>query len=118
MSSEMKNRKHAIILAGIKKIDSFMHEADVFESSRRLVSETSVSFEMSKDNPEEVIKTLIEAAKKADRYVVACFIVGEPRGIYIDKTCQTISTGTHWCLLKDYLAQYGIEYEYKELFTH
>lgn len=118
MSFEKDTRRHAIILAGNKKIDGFMHAADVFDKSRRLATETSVSFKMSKDNPEEVIKTLIEASKQADLHVVACFIVGEPRGVYIDETCQTISTGSHWCLLKDYLAQYGIEYEYKGLSTH
>lgn len=108
-----ESRKELVLLSYDSKVDNFMHAADVFEPSRRLVSQKVFSFVMNKDNPESVVENFKKAAEQMGQRVVACFIIGEPRGMFVDTTCQTISTGTHWGLLADFLRGYGIEYTFE-----
>lgn len=110
-----ESKKQLILLSSRKQLDYFMHAFDVFSSSKRLAGVTKLELTVKPDySPERVIKEIVNMARENGSYVVACFIVGEPRGIFVDETCQVISTGTHWGLLKDFLSKYGIEYEYKE----
>lgn len=115
MKNVDESKKQMILLSSRQQLDHFMHAFDVFSPSKRLAGVTPIELTVKPNySPERVIEGVVNAARENGSYVVACFIVGEPRGIFVDETCQVISTGTHWGLLKDFLAKYGIEYEYKE----
>ena len=109
LKSKEDNRVELVLMAGPRQIDKFMHLFDLFDKTKRVCSPTTFTFKMERDNPAEVIKNFILAAEKAEYQVVACFIVGESRGIYVDETCKVYSNGKEWGLMSDFLAQYGIE---------
>lgn len=106
-----------IVVTGPRKLDEYMHAADVFDPSKHLIHvdakgrPTCQRYELTVD-PEkfDLTKTIAvlkeKAAKDADDRLLACFIPGQTGG-WRDETCLTVSTGRNWCLLEPLLRKWG-----------
>ena len=106
-----------IVVTGPRKLDEFMHAADVFDPGKRLIHvdaqgrPTCQRYELTVD-PEkfDLAKTITvlkeKAATDADDRLLACFIPGQPGGWY-DDTCRMVSTGKSWCLFERVLEKWG-----------
>jgi hypothetical protein len=106
-----------IVVTGPRRLDEYMHQADLFEPSKRLIHvdaqglPTYQHYELTVD-PEkfELAKTIAalkeKAAEAADDRLLACFTPGQPGGWY-DETCLTVSTGKSWCLFETVLKKWG-----------
>lgn len=106
-----------IVVTGPRRLDEYMHQADLFEPSKRLIHvdaqwrPTCQRYELTVD-PEkfDLAKTIAafkkKAAEDADDYLLACFIPGQPGG-WKDDTCRMVSTGKNWCLFETVLKKWG-----------
>jgi hypothetical protein len=90
-----------VALAGEKRIDDFMHAADVFEPSKRLVY--VYTFKTISENKNGLLLKYKKALELSGLKVVAVFELGNLEGAYIDKTVKMISNGHTWSLLSDFL---------------
>lgn len=104
-----------------KQVDDFMHAADLFEPSKRLVEvdrsgrpqHQIFTLTLNHDRPDyphlvEVLKNAI--VQEGSKRVLACFAPGQP-GAWRDSTCTHVSTGTQFMLLDTLLASLGFSFE-------
>ena len=90
-----------VALAGEKRIDDFMHAADVFEPSKRLVY--VYTFKTISENKNGLLLRYKKALELSGLKVVAVFELGNLEGAYIDKTVKMISNGQTWRILSEFL---------------
>lgn len=101
-----------VLLSGSRRIDDFMHARDVFESFRALAEPMVFNLKVTKGaKSERIVACAREAAEKHGHRVVAAFIVGVRKGVFVDKSVRVISSGQRWCLLRDFLSAWGVKEE-------
>lgn len=108
-----------VLLLCPRRLDQFMHDADMFEPFKRLVvtdeggnpSASFVTVMLNHDRPDyeriiSIVREGVEMNRELDFRVLACFSPGRPGG-WRDPTCNVISTGLRWMLLDKELAKLG-----------
>ncbi len=101
-------KQTVVVISGEKRLDDFMHAADVFESFKAVAKVTAYELDTNeKWDPVHTIKCLKEAAENTGQRVVAIFYPGNPAGAYLDTTVKCISDGQQWGMLDKVLAYYN-----------
>lgn len=90
-----------VALAGEKRLDDFMHAADVFEPSKRLVN--VYTFKTTSENKNGLLLRYKDALEKTGLRVVAVFVLGDPENAWVDNTVKMISNGQTWRMLSEFL---------------
>ena len=99
-----------VVLSGDKKITGFMQAVDMFEQSKVIAKEWAMTA-TKKQNFDakkcvDGIRSFLEGEMKQN--VAALFIIGYEQDAYVNEKIQSISDGSKWFLLKEWLNGYEI----------
>lgn len=99
-----------IVLSGDKQITGLMQDFDVFEKSKVIAKEWAMTATKKQNFNAKVcvdgIRAILEDEMKQN--VAALFIVGYENDAYVNENIQSISDGSKWFLLKNWLKGYGL----------
>jgi hypothetical protein len=92
-----------------KQLDALYHAFDLFESFKRLNENLTIEYEFEKSIPDlAFISRLKEQFEKNGYLVTAIWFQANPQINYVDWSVKVVSSGKQFCLLEDYLKQFGI----------
>jgi len=123
---ELKNKTWEVsidIIQGDKKINEFMHAADVFEKGKQLGEHQNMNFEITgKDEPnwQEIVDKIFESSSKEFNILFVSIreIDGKtPKESFVrfKEGVQSISNGKQWGLFSDCLNQLGYQCEVNDI---
>jgi len=97
------------IIVGEKRMNDFLHAADIFEPFKQYGEVLSMEFELTKSKPN--LAFLIRFKEQLEKHgdvVTALWFARTPEIHYVDWSVKVTSDGKKWAVLKDYLKQFGI----------
>jgi hypothetical protein len=97
-------------------LDNMMHNADLFESSKRLVYMEVMEIEFNnRENAYDLILAIRDKINQLGHHKVVALFIPEIDGVgWYDEDVQSISDGKKWGLVRDALIKFGFPAEIKD----
>jgi hypothetical protein len=97
----------AVAVFGDERLTKFMQDADLFERFKIVAKPIHLKLVLQQDcTKTQALQELRDLLEKNGQRVAAVFIPNDPEGAWRDEKILSVSDGSKWCRLDDWLNAY------------